>query len=159
MPVTPLKKDLGMIRILMIIVFFSFCHFSWAQNRSAIDSLFQVKDYLLNVKHCINEEQTGQEKIAQLKQFIKLASSQEAIFERNATAIIKNKKELKQLKTTLHSILQSIILYYEDINQNGKSPTESLYLNKNIPPLVDKIYYYCKIEILEEQKRTPKKQY
>ena len=133
-------------------------NFSLAQNRSAIDSLFQVKDYLLNVKHCINEEQTRQEKIAQLKQFIKLASSQEAIFERNATTIIKNKQELKQLKTTLHFILQSIILYYEDINQNGKSPTESFYLNKNIPPLVDKIYYYCKIEKLEEQKRTPKKQ-
>ena len=133
--------------------------FSLAQNRSAIDSLFQVKDYLLNVKHCINEEQTGEEKIAQLKQFIKLASSQEAIFERNATAIIKNKKELKQLKTTLHFILQSIILYHEDINQNGKSPTESFYLNKNIPPLVDKIYYYCKIEKLKVQKRTPKKQY
>ena len=159
MPVTPLKKDLGMIRIILIIVFFSFCHFSLAQNRSAIDSLFQVKDYLLNVKHCINEEQTGEEKIAQLKQFIKLASSQEAIFERNATTIIKNKQELKQLKTTLHSILQSIILYYKDINQNGKSPTESFYLNKNIPPLVDKIYYYCKIEKLEELKRTPKKQY
>ncbi len=133
-------------------------NFSLAQNRSAIDSLFQVKDYLLNVKHCINEEQTGEEKIAQLKQFIKLASSQEAIFERNANAIIKNKKELKQLKTTLHFILQSIILYHEDINQNGKSPTESFYLNKNIPPLVDKIYYYCKIEKLEEQKRTHKKQ-
>lgn len=157
MPVTPLKKDLGMIRILMIIVFFSFCHFSLAQNRSAIDSLFQVKDYLLNVKLCINEEQTGEEKIAQLKQFIKLASSQEAIFERNATTIIKNKQELKQLKSTLHSILQSIILYYEDINQNGKSPTESMYLNKNIPPLVDKIYYYCKIEKLKVQKRTSQK--
>lgn len=149
-----MKKDLGMIRIILIIVFFSFCHFSLAQNRSAIDSLFQVKDYLLNVKHCINEEQTRQEKIAQLKQFIKLASSQEAIFERNATAIIKNKKELKQLKTTLHFILQSIILYHEDINQNGKSPTESLYLNKNIPPLVDKIYYYCKVAEIEWQRNT-----
>ena len=154
MPVTPLKKDLGMIRIILIIVFFSFCHFSLAQNRSAIDSLFQVKDYLLNVKHCINEEQTGEEKIAQLKQFIKLASSQEAIFERNATAIIKNKKELKQLKTTLHFILQSIILYHEDINQNGKSPKESFYLNKNIPPLVDKIYYYCKVAEIEWQRNT-----
>ena len=149
-----MKKDLGMIRIILIIVFFSFCHFSLAQNRSAIDSLFQVKDYLLNVKHCINEEQTGEEKIAQLKQFIKLASSQEAIFERNATAIIKNKKELKQLKTTLHFILQSIILYHEDINQNGKSPTESFYLNKNIPPLVDKIYYYCKVAEIEWQRNT-----
>ena len=129
-------------------------NFSLAQNRSAIDSLFQVKDYLLNVKHCINEEQTGEEKIAQLKQFIKLASSQEAIFERNATAIIKNKKELKQLKTTLHFILQSIILYHEDINQNGKSPTESFYLNKNIPPLVDKIYYYCKVAEIEWQRNT-----
>ena len=153
-----MKKDLGMIRIILIIVFFSFCHFSLAQNRNAIDSLFQVKDYLLNVKHCINQEQTGEEKTAQLKQFIKLASSQEAIFERNATAIIKNKKELKQLKTTLHFILQSIILYHEDIKQKGKSPTESMYLNKNISLLVDKIYYYCKIEKLEEQKRTPKKQ-
>lgn len=129
-------------------------NFSLAQNRSAIDSLFQVKDYLLNVKHCINEEQTGEEKIAQLKQFIKLASSQEAIFERNATAIIKNKKELTQLKTTLHFILQSIILYHEDINQNGKSPTESFYLNKNIPPLVDKIYYYCKVAEIEWQRNT-----
>lgn len=129
-------------------------NFSLAQNRSAIDSLFQVKDYLLNVKHCINGEQTREEKIAQLKQFIKLASSQEAIFERNATAIIKNKKELKQLKTTLHFILQSIILYHEDINQNGKSPTESLYLNKNIPPLVDKIYYYCKVAEIEWQRNT-----
>ena len=140
-----------MIKKAIIVFILLLGNFSLAQNRSAIDSLFQVKDYLLNVKHCINEEQTGEEKIAQLKQFIKLASSQEAIFERNATAIIKNKKELKQLKTTLHSILQSIILYHEDINQNGKSPTESLYLNKNIPPLVDKIYYYCKIEKLEEQ--------
>ena len=140
-----------MIKKAIIVFILLLGNFSLAQNRSAIDSLFQVKDYLLNVKHCINEEQTRQEKIAQLKQFIKLASSQEAIFERNATAIIKNKKELKQLKTTLHFILQSIILYHEDINQNGKSPTESLYLNKNIPPLVDKIYYYCKIEKLEEQ--------
>lgn len=129
-------------------------NFSLAQNRSVIDSLFQVKDYLLNVKHCINEEQTREEKIAQLKQFIKLASSQKAIFERNATAIIKNKKELNQLKTTLHFILQSIILYHEDINQNGKSPTESLYLNKNIPPLVDKIYYYCKVAEIEWQRNT-----
>lgn len=147
-----------MMKKAIIVFILLLVNFSLAQNRSAIDSLFQVKDYLLNVKHCINEEQTGEEKIAQLKQFIKLASSQEAIFERNATAIIKNKKELKQLKTTLHFILQSIILYHEDINQNGKSPTESFYLNKNIPPLVDKIYYYCKIEKLEEQKRTPKKQ-
>ena len=147
-----------MIKKAIIVFILLLVNFSLAQNRSAIDSLFQVKDYLLNVKHCINEEQTGEEKIAQLKQFIKLASSQEAIFERNATAVIKNKKELKQLKTTLHFILQSIILYHEDINQNGKSPTESFYLNKNIPPLVDKIYYYCKIEKLEEQKRTPKKQ-
>lgn len=147
-----------MIKKAIIVFILLLGNFSLAQNRSAIDSLFQVKDYLLNVKHCINEEQTGEAKIAQLKQFIKLASSQEAIFERNATAIIKNKKELKQLKTTLHFILQSIILYHEDINQNGKSPTESFYLNKNIPPLVDKIYYYCKIEKLEEQKRTPKKQ-
>ncbi|PPZ91899.1 hypothetical protein C3729_07530 [Cloacibacterium normanense] len=147
-----------MMKKAIIVFILLLVNFSLAQNRSAIDSLFQVKDYLLNVKHCINEEQTGGEKIAQLKQFIKLASSQEAIFERNATAIIKNKKELTQLKTTLHFILQSIILYHEDINQNGKSPTESFYLNKNIPPLVDKIYYYCKIEKLEEQKRTPKKQ-
>jgi len=147
-----------MMKKAIIVFILLLVNFSLAQNRSAIDSLFQVKDYLLNVKHCINEEQTGEEKIAQLKQFIKLASSQEAIFERNATAIIKNKKELTQLKTTLHFILQSIILYHEDINQNGKSPTESFYLNKNIPPLVDKIYYYCKIEKLEEQKRTPKKQ-
>ena len=153
-----MKKDLGMIKIMSTIVLFVFSYFSLAQNRNAIDSLFQVKDYLLNVKHCINQEQTVEEKTIQLKRFIKLASSQEAIFERNATAVIKNKQELKQLKTTLHFILQSIILYHEDINQKGKSPTESFYLNKNIPPLVDKIYYYCKIEKLEEQKRTPKKQ-
>ena len=143
-----------MIKKAIIVFILLLGNFSLAQNRSAIDSLFQVKDYLLNVKHCINEEQTGEEKIAQLKQFIKLASSQEAIFERNATAIIKNKKELKQLKTTLHFILQSIILYHEDINQNGKSPTESLYLNKNIPPLVDKIYYYCKVAEIEWQRNT-----
>ena len=146
-----------MMKKAIIVFILLLVNFSLAQNRSAIDSLFQVKDYLLNVKHCINEEQTGEEKIAQLKQFIKLASSQEAIFERNATAVIKNKKELKQLKTTLHFILQSIILYHEDINQNGKSPTESLYLNKNIPPLVDKIYYYCKIENRKVQKRTSPK--
>ena len=143
-----------MIKKAIIVFILLLGNFSLAQNGSAIDSLFQVKDYLLNVKHCINEEQTGEEKIAQLKQFIKLASSQEAIFERNATAIIKNKKELTQLKTTLHFILQSIILYHEDINQNGKSPTESFYLNKNIPPLVDKIYYYCKVAEIEWQRNT-----
>lgn len=143
-----------MMKKAIIVFILLLVNFSLAQNRSAIDSLFQVKDYLLNVKHCINEEQTGEEKIAQLKQFIKLASSQEAIFERNATAVIKNKKELKQLKTTLHFILQSIILYHEDINQNGKSPTESFYLNKNIPPLVDKIYYYCKVAEIEWQRNT-----
>ena len=153
-----MKKDLGMIKIMSTIVLFVFSYFSLAQNRNAIDSLFQVKDYLLNVKHCINQGQTVEEKTIQLKRFIKLASSQEAIFERNATAVIKNKQELKQLKTTLHFILQSIVLYHEDIKQKGKSPTESMYLNKNIPLLVDKIYYYCKIEKLEEQKRTPKKQ-
>lgn len=81
-----------MIKKAIIVFILLLGNFSLAQNRSAIDSLFQVKDYLLNVKHCINEEQTGEEKIAQLKQFIKLASSQEAIFERNATAVIKKKK-------------------------------------------------------------------
>ena len=143
-----------MIKSIYIGFLVLFTTITFAQNKSDIDSLFQVKDYLLNVKHCINQEQTVEEKTAQLKRFIKLASSQEAIFERNATAIIKNKKELKQLKTTLHFILQSIILYHEDINQNGKSPKESFYLNKNIPPLVDKIYYYCKVAEIEWQRNT-----
>lgn len=146
-----------MIKLTAIIALFVFSNSSLAQSNRAIDSLFQVKSYLLNVKHCINQELTVKEKTTQLKHFITRASTQEAIFERNATVIIKNKQELQQVKTTLHFILQSIILYQEDIKQKGKSPSESLYLNKNIALLVDKINYYCKVEEIEQQKNTPKK--
>ena len=68
-----MKKDLGMTKIMSIIALFLFSTFSLAQNRSAIDSLFQVKSYLLEVKNSVNQEQNQKLKIEQLDKLIKTA--------------------------------------------------------------------------------------
>ena len=143
-----------MIKHITILAFLMLGNFSLAQNRSAIDSLFQVKRFLIEIKQTVNKKQTVKEKTAQLTRIIRLASTQKAVFNRNSVAVVKNQQELTQLKTALNLILQSVILYKEDLNQKGTSPSESLYLNKNIPIMIDKINYYCKAAEIEWQHNT-----
>ncbi|WP_162796137.1 hypothetical protein [Pedobacter nanyangensis] len=115
-----------------------------AQISKGMDSIFLVKDYLLHIQKAVNTQQPEKEKIAKLDSLIRLATEQKAVFGRNLSPILKNEQEAREMKTSLNFILQSMVLYRSDLQSNNKSQSEILYLNKNIPILINKIYFYCK---------------
>lgn len=117
-----------------------------AQTAKGIDSLFLVKNYLLDVQTIINAKQLENQKIEKLDSFIRSATKQKAIFGRNINSIVQNNQEAEEMKTSLNFILQSMVVYKTDIknNQPKQARTEILYLNKNIPILINKIYFYTK---------------
>lgn len=139
-----LKKVVGMIKQLFFFLLLLFSVRVNAQTAKGTDSLIMVKNYLLNIQKTVNAKQAEKQKIAKLDSLIRLATKQKAIFGRNLTCVVKNKQEAAEMKTTLNFILQSMVLYKADLKSNGESPSEILYLNKNIPILSNKIYYYCK---------------
>lgn len=117
---------------------------TYAQTSKSIDSLFMVKSYLLVIQETVNAKKSEKQKIAKLDSLIRLATSHKRIFDRNLNDIVKYEREAKEMKTSLNFILQSMVLYKTDLKSSGKSPSEILYLNKNIPILVNKIYHYGK---------------
>lgn len=115
-----------------------------AQLTKKIDSLFLVKSYLLNIQHTVNSKEESKQKLAKLDNFVKSATAQKAVFNKNIAKIVENKQEIEQLKSSLNFILQSLALYKSDISNNKSGLSEKKYLNQNIPPLIDKIIFYCK---------------
>lgn len=127
-----------------------------AQLSKNIDSLFLVKNYLLEISNTVNIKENPKRKLIQLNQLIKTATQQKSVFERNIIKVIKNKKETEDMNLSLNLILQSLILYKSDYNRKPKpcGRNEAAYLNKNISILVDKIYYYCERTKREQAENT-----
>lgn len=115
-----------------------------AQNRSSVDSLFMVKNYLIEIQEYVNTKKSNDQKLAQLDKLAKAAAKQNNIFERKLKVILDNKKESDDMKVSFKFILQSMALYKSDFSNGKDGFSEKKYLRQNIPPLIDKILYHCK---------------
>ncbi|WP_162926574.1 hypothetical protein [Pedobacter chitinilyticus] len=117
-----------------------------AQTEKATDSLALIRNYLLDIQKAVNTKQPQKHKVAKLDSLIRLATKQQAVFERNLSPVLKNKREVVAMESSLNFILQSMVLYKTGIknSQSRSAHAETLYLNKNISILANKITYYCK---------------
>ncbi|MCJ8210406.1 hypothetical protein MUY27_11860 [Mucilaginibacter sp. RS28] len=123
----------------------------YSQANTHTDSLFATKNYLQAITSTINQVKDPKQRVGKLDSLIRLGTEQKAIFERNMKVLLKeNDQEYKMVSRSFNFILQSVILYKTDMKENNyrsnqSTKTELVYLNKNIPPLIDKIYRYCSV--------------
>lgn len=130
----------------MVLVFLLISIFGNAQ-KSKIDSLLITRDYLSEILSTVNGKNSNKnEQLQKLKIIIKQASVKEKQFKSNLKEIIPtNNPDYKKMTNSFHLILQSVVLYKSDIPNNNDGLSEKKYLNQNIPTLIDKINYHCKI--------------
>lgn len=114
-----------------------------AQYTKNIDSLFTVKDYLLDISNTVRSKHTNAKKIAKLEKHIKSATTQKGIFNRNITRILKDNEGMDQLKSMFDLAMQSMVLYRSDLLNGFENQTEAGYLFEKLSILIFKIYFYC----------------
>ena len=136
-----------------------FTSIMFAQNKSHIDSLYQVKNYLLDLRSTIikNDGNTNEQlvKVAQLMEKGKVYEKQFPIW---LNAVLhEDSWHYTEMKRQFTLILQTLALYNSDLkakpNQLPNNLDDLKFLNSSIPKLVDTIYYYCK---LAEEERLKK---
>lgn len=134
--------------LLTILTFFCFLPV-FAQQQRAIDNLFQVKDYLLEIKNVINSNNmNGRQQYEQIATILRSASGKEKQLEVSLKEIIPIKHpDYKTMTADFHWIIQSAALYRSDLMNNGykrdRKNQESIYLNQKIPGLVSMLYKHC----------------
>ncbi len=131
-----------------------------AQNKSHIDSLYQVKNYLLDLRSTIikNNGNTNEQlvKVAQLMEKGKVYEKQFPIW---LNAVLhEDSWHYTEMKRQFTLILQTLALYNSDLkakpNQLPNNLDDLKFLNSSIPKLVDAIYFYCKLAEEERLKKT-----
>ena len=148
-----------MIKSIYIGFLVLFTTITFAQNKSDIDSLYQVKNYLLDIRSTVNvKDWNGAQQLIKLEQLIEKGKSYETQFPLWLKTVIREDSwHSTEMKRQFTLILQTLALYKSDlIMLQNKRPTnkEDLeFLNNSIPKLVDTIYYYCK---LAEEERLKK---
>ena len=148
-----------MIKSIYIGFLVLFTTITFAQNKSDIDSLYQVKDYLLDIRSTVNvKDWNGAQQLIKVEQLIEKGKSYETQFPLWLKTVIREDSwHSTEMKRQFTLILQTLALYKSDlIMLQNKRPTnkEDLeFLNNSIPKLVDTIYYYCK---LAEEERLKK---
>ncbi len=148
-----------MIKSIYIGFLVLFTTITFAQNKSDIDSLFQVKDFLLDIRSTVNvKDWNGAQQLIKVEQLIEKGKSYETQFPLWLKTVIREDSwHSTEMKRQFTLILQTLALYKSDlIMLQNKRPTnkEDLeFLNNSIPKLVDTIYYYCK---LAEEERLKK---
>lgn len=148
-----------MIKSIYIGFLVLFTTITFAQNKSDIDSLFQVKDFLLDIRSTVNvKDWNGAQQLIKVEQLIEKGKSYETQFPLWLKTVIREDSwHSTEMKRQFTLILQTLSLYKSDlIMLQNKRPTnkEDLeFLNNSIPKLVDTIYYYCK---LAEEERLKK---
>ena len=148
-----------MIKSIYIGFLVLFTTITFAQNKSDIDSLFQVKDFLLDIRSTVNvKDWNGAQQLIKVEQLIEKGQSYETQFPLWLKTVIREDSwHSTEMKRQFTLILQTLALYKSDlIMLQNKRPTnqeELEYLNRKIPKLVDTIYYYCK---LAEEERLKK---
>lgn len=120
-----------------------------AQQQKHVDSLFMVEEYLLLLQRVVSDRGTTQrKKVEQVDNLLKKGVYYESLFKTHLAPIVPAYQERERLQQSFRFIIQSAILFKTDMKQQGYKPGKSsrgevLYMNKNIPPLVDSIYRYC----------------
>lgn len=148
-----------MIKSIYIGFLVLFATITFAQNKSDIDSLFQVKNYLLDIRSTVNvKDWNGAQQLIKVEQLIEKGKSYETQFPLWLKTVIREDSwHSTEMKRQFTLILQTLALYKSDLKMlQNKRPTnqeELEYLNRKIPKLVDTIYYYCK---LAEEERLKK---
>lgn len=148
-----------MIKSIYIGFLVLFTTITFAQNKSDIDSLYQVKNYLLDIRSTVNVKNwNGAQQLIKVEQLIEKGQRYETQFPLWLKTVIREDSwHSTEMKRQFTLILQTLALYKSDlIMLQNKRPTnkEDLeFLNNSIPKLVDTIYYYCK---LAEEERLKK---
>ena len=148
-----------MIKSICMVFLVLFTTITFAQNKSDIDSLYQVKNYLLDIRSTVNvKDWNGAQQLIKLEQLIEKGKSYETQFPLWLKTVIREDSwHSTEMKRQFTLILQTLALYKSDLKMlQNKRPTnqeELEYLNRKIPKLVDTIYYYCK---LAEEERLKK---
>ena len=148
-----------MIKSIYIGFLVLFTTITFAQNKSDIDSLFQVKDFLLDIRSTVNvKDWNGAQQLIKVEQLIEKGQRYETQFPLWLKTVIREDSwHSTEMKRQFTLILQTLALYKSDLKMlHNKRPTnqeELEYLNRKIPKLVDTIYYYCK---LAEEERLKK---
>ena len=148
-----------MIKSIYIGFLVLFATITFAQNKSDIDSLFQVKNYLLDIRSTVNvKDWNGAQQLIKVEQLIEKGQRYETQFPLWLKTVIREDSwHSTEMKRQFTLILQTLALYKSDLKTfQNKRPTnkEDLeFLNNSIPKLVDTIYYYCK---LAEEERLKK---
>ncbi len=144
------------ITLFLIVFLFSI---SYSQNKSDIDSLYQVKNYLLDIRSTVNvKDWNGAQQLIKVEQLIEKGKKYETQFPLwLKTVIHEDSWHSTEMKRQFTLILQTLALYKSDLKATkNKRPTnqEDLeFLNSSIPKLVDAIYQYCKIAEEERLKK------
>ena len=148
-----------MIKKISMSFFVLFTSIAFAQNKSDIDSLYQVNNFLLDIRSTVNVKDWNSvkqhEKVALLYE---KAKEYEKQFPKWLKSVIpEDNWHSTKMKRQFTLILQTLALYKSDLKTlQKKLPTnqEDLeFLNNSIPKLVDAIYQYCK---LAEEERLKK---
>ena len=148
-----------MIKSICIVFLVLFTTITIAQNKSDIDSLYQLSNYLLDIRSTVNvKDWNGAQQLIKVEQLIEKGKSYETQFPLWLKTVIREDSwHSTEMKRQFTLILQTLSLYKSDlIMLQNKRPTnkEDLeFLNNSIPKLVDTIYYYCK---LAEEERLKK---
>lgn len=148
-----------MIKSIYIGFLVLFTTITFAQNKSDMDSLYQVKNYLPDIRSTVNvKDWNGAQQLIKVEQLIEKGKSYETQFPLWLKTVIREDSwHSTEMKRQFTLILQTLSLYKSDlIMLQNKRPTnkEDLeFLNNSIPKLVDTIYYYCK---LAEEERLKK---
>lgn len=130
-----------------------------AQNKSDIDSFYQVSNYLLDIRSTVNVKDWNEaQQLIKVEQLIEKGKGYEKQFPLWLKSVIhEDSWHSTEMKRQFTLILQTLALYKSDLKiLQNKRPTnqEDLeFLNSSIPKLVDTIYYYCK---LAEEERLKK---
>lgn len=149
-----------MIKKISMSFFVLFTSIAFAQNKSDIDSLYQVKDYLLGIRSTVNVENCKEEEqLIKVSRLIEKGKKYETQFPLWLKSVIHvDSWHYTEMNRQFTLILQTLALYKSDLKTlQNKRPTNQKdlkFLNSSIPKLVDTIYYYCKLAEEERLKKT-----
>lgn len=140
-----------MIKYFCWLIICSSCIAAKAQN-SSIDSLFLVKNYLLTLRHTVENKQLSNTiKVQQLDSMAKEASGYQVVLNTHLQKIRYSDTALSSMLQQYRLIIQSAILLKTDLRQNGYQNTagslaEIYYLHQHIPAFVHRIYQAAAIQ-------------
>lgn len=149
-----------MIKSICMVFLVLFTTITIAQNKSDIDSLYQVNNFLLDIRSTVNlKKWNGAQQLIKVEQLIEKGKGYETQFPLWLKTVIREDSwHSIEMKRQFTLILQTLALYKSDLKMlQNKRPTnqeELEYLNRKIPKLVDTIYYYCKLAEEERLKKT-----